>query len=87
MRPVVHSISCHRGVGGAPGRVDQSGVGVVVGADDLVVRTVDGRLAVEAPTGGTIVADSVWAHLAGARALEPAVQALLDRVASQEVRA
>ena len=36
---------------------------------------------------GTIVADSVWAHLAGARDLEPAVQALLDRVASQEVRA
>ena len=39
------------------------------------------------PRGGTIVADSVWAHLAGALPLRPAVQALLDRVASQEVRA
>lgn len=69
------------------GRVVQSGETVEVSPDDLVVRPVDGQLAVEAPTGGTIVADSVWAHLAGARALEPAVQALLDRVASQEVRA
>jgi mannose-1-phosphate guanylyltransferase len=73
--------------GGASGRVIQSGETLELGPDDLVVRPVDGRLAVEAGTGGTIVADSVWAHLAGARHLEPAVQALLDRVAAQEVRA
>ena len=72
---------------GASGRVVQSGETVEVGPDDLLVRPVDGALAVEAPTGGTIVADSVWAHLAGARHLEADVRALLDRVASQEVRA
>ena len=72
---------------GASGRVVQSGETVEVGPDDLLVRPVDGSLAVEAPTGGTIVADSVWAHLAGARHLEADVRALLDRVASQEVRA
>jgi mannose-1-phosphate guanylyltransferase len=72
---------------GATGRVVQSGETIDVGPDDLVIRPIDGGLAVEAPTGGTIVADSVWAHLSGARHLEPAVQALLDRVASQEVRA
>ena len=76
-----------RDAGAVTGRVVQSGETIEVGPDDLVVRPVDGRLAVEAPTGGTIVADSIWAHLAGARDLEPAVQALLDRVASQEVRA
>jgi len=74
-------------VGSATGRVVQTGEAVEIGPDDLVVRHVDGQLAVEAPGGGTIVADSVWAHLAGARALRPAVQGLLDRVASQEVRA
>jgi mannose-1-phosphate guanylyltransferase len=72
---------------GATGRVVQSGETVELGVDDLLIRPVDGQLAVEAPAEGTIVADSVWAHLSGARHLEPAVQALLDRVASQEVRA
>ena len=72
---------------GATGRVVQAGETIEIEPDDLLVRPVDGRLAVEAPTGGTIVADSVWAHLAGARHLEADVQALLDRVASQEVRA
>jgi mannose-1-phosphate guanylyltransferase len=72
--------------GGASGRVVQGGETVDVAPDDLLVRPVDGWLEVEAPTGGTIVADSVWAHLAGARHLEEDVRALLDRVASQEVR-
>ena len=82
------SRACAGGDGrGASGRVVQSGETVEVGPDDLLVRPVDGALAVEAPTGGTIVADSVWAHLAGARHLEADVRALLDRVASQEVRA
>jgi mannose-1-phosphate guanylyltransferase len=72
---------------GATGRVVQSGETIEVAPDDLIVRPVDGRLTVEASSGGTIVADSVWAHLAEARPLESEVRALLDRVASQEVRA
>lgn len=72
---------------GATGRVVQSGEPVEVGPDDLVLRTVDGRLAVEEGTGGRIVSDGVWAHLAGARHLEAEVRALLDRVAAQEDRA
>lgn len=71
----------------ASGRVVQAGETIEAGPDDLIVRPIDGHLAVEAPAGGTIVADSVWAHLAGARHLEASVKALLDRVASQEVRA
>jgi len=35
----------------------------------------------------TVVADGVWAHLAGARPLASAVDRLLARVGSQEVRA
>jgi mannose-1-phosphate guanylyltransferase len=72
---------------GASGRVVQSGETVEIATDDLLVRPVDGRLAVEAPAGGTIVADSVCAHLSGARHLEADVRALIDRVASQEVSA
>ena len=72
---------------GATGRVVQSGETIELEPDDLVVRPIDGRLTVEAPAGGTIVSDAVWAHLAGARHLETEVQALLDRVAHQEDRA
>jgi mannose-1-phosphate guanylyltransferase len=71
---------------GATGRVVQSGEAFEVGPDDLVVRTAEGRLMVEAPAGGTIVPDGVTAHLAGARHLEAEVRALLDRVAQQEDR-
>ena len=52
-----------------------------------------GRLVVESAStvtggaGGTIVADGVWAHLAGARHLIAEVRGLLDRVDHQEVRA
>ena len=74
-------------VGAASGRVVQSGETIEVGPDDLVVRPIDGRLAADAPAGGTIVADAVWAHLAGARHLETEVRSLLDRVAHQEDRA
>ena len=72
--------------GGMSGRVIQSGEAFDVGPDDLVVRSTDGRLAVEAPAGDRIVANGVAAHLAGARHLEPEVRALLDRVAHQEER-
>lgn len=74
-------------LGSATGRVVQSGETIEVGPDDLIVRPIDGRLAADAPAGGTIVADAVWAHLAGARHLEAEVRSLLDRVAHQEDRA
>jgi mannose-1-phosphate guanylyltransferase len=78
---------------GATGRVVQSGETFDVGPDDLVVRPAGGRLVVEAgpavagASGGTIVADGVWAHLAGARHLDGDVRDLLDRVDHEEVRA
>ena len=71
-------------LGGATGRVVQAGETLEPTPDDLLVRTTAGRLVVEPARGGTIVADGVWAHLAGARHLGPQVAALLDRVASQE---
>jgi len=76
--------------GGATGRVVQRGETVDLGPDDLVVRPVDGRLVVDAGpaladgSGGTVAADGVWAHLAGARSLSAQVEALLERVARQE---
>ena len=78
---------------GATGRVVQPGETFEVGVDDLVIRPVGGRLVVEsgpaiaAGSGGTIVADGVWAHLAGARHLDAEVRDLLDRVDHEEVRA
>jgi mannose-1-phosphate guanylyltransferase len=67
--------------GAATGRVVQSGETIDVGPDDLLVHTTDNRLVVDAPAGGTIVADGVAAHLADARHLEVEVRALVDRVA------
>jgi mannose-1-phosphate guanylyltransferase len=72
---------------GITGRVVQTGDTFQTGPDDLVVRTREGRLVVEPVREGTIVADGVWAHLAGARRLGSEVRALLDRVERQESRA
>jgi mannose-1-phosphate guanylyltransferase len=78
---------------GATGRVVQTGETIELGADDLVVRPVGGRLVAESAStvtggaGGTIVADGVWAHLAGAGPLIAEVRGLLDRVDHEEVRA
>jgi mannose-1-phosphate guanylyltransferase len=72
---------------GASGRVIQSGEAIDVGPEDLVVRTIDGRLALDAPVAGTMYSDGVAAHLAGARHLEREVRALLDRVALQDAHA
>ncbi len=78
---------------GVTGRVVQGGETIALGPDDLVIRPLDGHLVVEAApaiggaSDGTIVADGVWAHLAGAIRVEDDVQALLDRVEHQEVRA
>jgi mannose-1-phosphate guanylyltransferase len=72
---------------GVTGRVLQTGDTFDAGPDDLVVRQRDGRLVVEAAQEGTIVADGVWAHLAGARRLGSEVRALLERVERQESRA
>ena len=78
---------------GASGRVVQTGETVELGSDDLVIRSVDGRLAVETgpavagATGGTIVSDGVWAHLAGALHLADEVRDLLERVGHEDARA
>jgi mannose-1-phosphate guanylyltransferase len=78
---------------GATGRVVQTGETVELAPDDLIVRSVDGRLVVDtgpALAGGAdgrIVADGVWAHLAGARHLRDEIRGLLDRVDHEEVRA
>ncbi len=78
-------------VDGATGRVVQSGETIEIGPDDLVIRPAGGRLVVEAGpavaggSGGTIVADGVWAHLAAARHLDAEVRDLLDRVDHEEV--
>jgi hypothetical protein len=69
----------------AAGRVVQTGERIDVGEDDLVIRPVEGRLEVDAPGQGTILADGVWAHLIGARHLGPQVRALLERVQRGEV--
>lgn len=80
------------GTDGISGRVVQTGDPVEVGPDDLLVRSVGGRLIVDVgPTVGAegepIVADGVWAHLAGARSLAHEVRGLIDRVEQEEVRA
>jgi mannose-1-phosphate guanylyltransferase len=72
---------------GVTGRVVEPGTTFDAGRDDLLVRPRDGRLVVEEAKEGTIVADGVWAHLAGARHLGSEVRALLDRVERQESRA
>jgi mannose-1-phosphate guanylyltransferase len=72
---------------GATGRVVQTGETVELGADDLLVRPVEGHLTIAGAQEGTIVTDSVCAHLVGGRHLKAEVQALLDRVAHQEDRA
>jgi len=66
------------------GRVVQSGETIEVGPGDLVIRSIDGRLAVDAASQGTIVADGVWAHLADAGHLGSEVRALLERVQQEE---
>jgi DNA-binding transcriptional LysR family regulator len=71
---------------GATGRVIQPGDAISAGPDDLVVRSLDGRLIVEEPRAGELVADGVWAHLSGARQLTGQIRAMIDRVQRQEVR-
>jgi mannose-1-phosphate guanylyltransferase len=78
---------------GATGRVVQPGETIELGADDLVVRPVGGHLVVEAGpavasgSAGAIVADGVWAHLAGARGIVDDVRGMIERVGGEEVRA
>jgi hypothetical protein len=66
--------------------VVQPGDAISPGPDDLVVRSLDGRLIVEEPRAGRQVADGVWAHLSGARPLGNEIRAMIDRVQGQEVR-
>jgi mannose-1-phosphate guanylyltransferase len=75
------------GLRGATGRVVQTGETIEAADGDLVVRTVDGHLTAEPVADGSIVADGVWAHLAGAGHLLGEVRGLLERVDREEVRA
>jgi hypothetical protein len=78
---------------GATGRVVQSGETIEPHEDDLVVHPVNGRLVVESASAlapdrdARIVADGVWAHLAGAGHLHDEERGLLERVDREEVRA
>jgi hypothetical protein len=74
------------GPGAGSGRVVPPGEGLELGERDLLVRSVDGRLTLETGPRGTMTSDLPMAHLAGAAASAPVVQALLERVDSQERR-
>jgi len=71
---------------GATGRVVQPGDTISAGPNDLVVRSLDGRLIVDEPPAGPAIADGVWAHLSGARPLSDEIRAMIDRVQREEVR-
>ena len=71
---------------GATGRVVQPGDTISAGPNDLVVRSLDGRLIVDEPPAGPAIADGVWAHLSGARPLGDEIRAMIDRVQREEVR-
>jgi hypothetical protein len=79
--------------GGAHGRVVQTGETITVGADDLVVRPVDGRLVVETgrrsrPRPAVRSSPTACGPTSpGRRHLADDVRGLLDRVGHQEVRA
>ena len=72
------------GANGAAGRVLQPGETAVLGSDDLLVVGDNGRLDVVTGPRDTIALDTPSALLAGARSQEPAVRALLERVAAEE---
>lgn len=71
---------------GLSGRVVQPGEPILASGDDLLLRPIGGRLVLQEPADGTIVADAVWAHLVGAGRLGPEVAGLLDRAQRQESR-
>jgi mannose-1-phosphate guanylyltransferase len=72
------------GVGGT-GRVVQAGEHAEAGAGDLIVETIDGRLTLSNGPRG-ILASTPIAVLSGAAASRDRIEALLDRVAQQEIR-
>lgn len=74
-------------LGGATGRVVQTGEAIQAADGDVIVRPRDGRLVAEPASEATILADGVWAHLAGAGHLLAEVRGLLERVDREEVRA
>jgi mannose-1-phosphate guanylyltransferase len=72
------------GAAGATGRVLQPGESAVLGEDDLLISGRNGRLDLVVGPRDTIALDTPSALLAGARSQEPAVRALLERVAAEE---
>ena len=72
------------GANGAAGRVLQPGETAALGTDDLLVVAENGRLDLLVGPRDTIALDTPSALLAGGRSQEPAVRALLERVAAEE---
>lgn len=65
-------------------RVVQTGEGLDLAEDDLVVQRVDGDLILQSGPGSRIVSDQPMAHLPGVAAAADSVRSLLDRVHRQE---
>lgn len=72
------------GAPGIEGGVIEPGLPFQVQPGDLLVERVRDGLVVAEPGGGTITSDQPIAHLRGAHAARPLVQALLDRCAATE---
>ncbi len=74
-------------LGGRPsGRVVPPGEAVTLGEDDLLLARTDGRLGILDGPRGSISASAPTALFAGAASDRPILEALLERVAAQEVR-
>ena len=74
-------------LGGRPtGRVVPPGESVTLGEDDLLLARTDGRLAIVDGPRGSISASAPTALFAGAASDRPILVALVERVATQEVR-
>jgi mannose-1-phosphate guanylyltransferase len=69
---------------GAQGRVVPAGEAIQLGVDDLLVHSTNGHLMVTAGPQESIRSETPMALLAGARADERALDALLERVIAQE---
>jgi mannose-1-phosphate guanylyltransferase len=75
------------GPGAGTGRVVPPGETLELAPGDLAIRSIDGHLVLERGPGGTMASELPMAHLAAAEAQATAIEALLERVHAQEVRA
>jgi mannose-1-phosphate guanylyltransferase len=74
------------GEGAGTGRVVAPGEQLELESDDLLLRSVDGRLVLERGPAGTMSSELPMAHLAQAAAQEGTLATLLERVHAQESR-